>query len=190
MVSSLNIAWSGSLGRQVPQWPKRPTIGTATAGDASISVAFTPGALGTGTLTNYTADCGGITATGSAIAHHRERPDQRLQLYLQGQDHHQRGHQRMVGQLNSATPAAAPLVPVNVALVANGGVASYQAPPPAMPSAPSTTTRRQGNWNVANMMWSDSPGAFPDWVQINFSSTKTINTVVVYSMQDAYASPF
>jgi hypothetical protein len=27
-------------------------------------VAFTPGALGTGTLINYTADCGGVTNTG------------------------------------------------------------------------------------------------------------------------------
>lgn len=46
--------------------PATPTIGTATAGNASISVAFTPGALGTGTLVNYTADCGGIANTGAS----------------------------------------------------------------------------------------------------------------------------
>jgi hypothetical protein len=44
--------------------PSAPTIGTAIAGNASISVAFTPGAPGSGTLSNYTADCGGVTNTG------------------------------------------------------------------------------------------------------------------------------
>jgi hypothetical protein len=44
--------------------PSAPTIGTATAGNASASVAFTPGAIGSGTLVNYTANCGGITSTG------------------------------------------------------------------------------------------------------------------------------
>ncbi len=52
-----NWAGTGTL-------PSAPTIGTATAGNASISVAFTPGALGSGTLINYTADCGGVTNTG------------------------------------------------------------------------------------------------------------------------------
>jgi dienelactone hydrolase len=49
-----------------PLSPSAPTIGTATAGNASISVAFTPGALGSGTLINYTADCGGVTHTGGS----------------------------------------------------------------------------------------------------------------------------
>ena len=44
--------------------PGAPTIGTATAGDASASVSFTPGAPGSGTLVNYTAACGRVTATG------------------------------------------------------------------------------------------------------------------------------
>ena len=37
--------------------PSAPTIGTATAGNTSISVAFTPGTIGSGTLTNYEATC-------------------------------------------------------------------------------------------------------------------------------------
>jgi len=44
--------------------PSAPTIGTATAGDASASVSFTPGAPGSGTLVNHTAACGTVTATG------------------------------------------------------------------------------------------------------------------------------
>jgi len=45
--------------------PDAPTIGNATAGNASISVDFTPGALGTGALVNFTANCGGVTAVGT-----------------------------------------------------------------------------------------------------------------------------
>jgi hypothetical protein len=37
--------------------PAAPTIGTAVAGNASIAVAFTPGALGSGTLVSYSAAC-------------------------------------------------------------------------------------------------------------------------------------
>lgn len=46
--------------------PSAPTIGTAVAGNGAISVNFTPGAIGTGTLVNYTASCGGIFATGTS----------------------------------------------------------------------------------------------------------------------------
>jgi alpha-tubulin suppressor-like RCC1 family protein len=50
----------------IAAFPNAPTIGTATAGNASISVGFTPGAPGSGTLINYTADCGGVTNTGGS----------------------------------------------------------------------------------------------------------------------------
>ncbi len=44
--------------------PDAPTTISATAGNGSATVTFTSGALGSGTLINYTADCGGITNTG------------------------------------------------------------------------------------------------------------------------------
>jgi hypothetical protein len=37
--------------------PAAPAIGAVTAGNASVSVAFTPGSIGTGTLVNYWAAC-------------------------------------------------------------------------------------------------------------------------------------
>lgn len=38
--------------------------------------------------------------------------------------------------------------------------------------------------------WNDAtPDMWPDWVQINFSGAKTIDRVVVYSVQDNYQSP-
>lgn len=44
--------------------PLAPTAVLATPGSASVTVSFTPGAFGSGTLINYTADCGGVTNTG------------------------------------------------------------------------------------------------------------------------------
>ena len=40
-----------------------------------------------------------------------------------------------------------------------------------------------GGWNDA------TANAFPDGVQINFSGSKTINRVVVYTLQDNYPNP-
>ena len=38
--------------------------------------------------------------------------------------------------------------------------------------------------------WTDgTPGAFPDWVQITLKASKTVDHVVVYSVQDNYTSP-
>jgi hypothetical protein len=40
-----------------------------------------------------------------------------------------------------------------------------------------------GGWNDATV------NTQPDWVQINFSGTKTIDRVVVYTIQDNYSNP-
>ena len=51
-------AWSNSVvPGGVSTLPDAPTIGTAVPGNASIGVAFTPGAIGSGTLVNYWAAC-------------------------------------------------------------------------------------------------------------------------------------
>lgn len=54
-----------------PTVPGAPTIGAATAGDASASIAFTgPASTGGATITGYTASCvgGGATRTGTGSA--------------------------------------------------------------------------------------------------------------------------
>jgi|GEM_PF-2020820 len=48
-----------------PVLPTAPTIGTATSVPGQATVYFTPGSLGSGSLVNYTAACGGVFATGS-----------------------------------------------------------------------------------------------------------------------------
>jgi subtilisin family serine protease len=49
--------------------------------------------------------------------------------------------------------------------------------------------RKGLNWG-ANGGWKDAtPGAYPDWVQIDFSGSKMISEIDVYTLQDAYANP-
>ena len=73
----------------------------------------------------------------------------------------------------------------NVALASAGAVATasstYGAAFPA--SAVNDNNRAVGYWIDGTY------GAFPDWVQINFNGTKTIDHVVVYSLQDNLTSP-
>ena len=76
----------------------------------------------------------------------------------------------------------------NVALAANGGVASASSTPgenyPA--SAVNNGDLVGKNWGHGGG-WADATsGSFPDWVQIDFNATKTISRVVVYSLQDDY----
>src|SRR5207245_943827 len=85
----------------------------------------------------------------------------------------------------------APL-PVNWALASNGGVASASSTYGAgYPIASVNDGEINGvGWGAGSGGWSDgTSGAFPDWAQISFAGAKTIDTVVVYTMQDNYNSP-
>jgi serine protease len=80
---------------------------------------------------------------------------------------------------------------INVALASNGGVASasstFSASFPA--SAINNGDRAGVGWGSGGG-WNDATGnAYPDWVQINFSGQKTIDHVIVYTLQDNYANP-
>ncbi len=80
---------------------------------------------------------------------------------------------------------------INVALAANGGVASASSSLGAgYPASAVNNGERAGlNWGAGGG-WNDSTlGVFPDWVQINFSGTKTLDHVVVYSVQDNWQNP-
>jgi len=107
------------------------------------------------------------------------------------------------GDANNAGSNSAPLSQVvnssgggsvNVALAANGGVASasstYVATGYSFPVAAVNNGDRTGlNWGNGGG-WNDATAnAFPDWVQINFSGTQTIDHVIVYILQDNYPSP-
>jgi hypothetical protein len=80
---------------------------------------------------------------------------------------------------------------INVALASNGGVASasssYSSGFPV--SAIIDNVRTGANWGSGGGWNDNTMNTFPDWVQVNFSGSKTIDHVVVYTLQDNYTSP-
>ncbi|MGI8894573.1 MAG: Ig-like domain repeat protein [Casimicrobiaceae bacterium] len=86
---------------------------------------------------------------------------------------------------------APPSAGSNVALASVGAVASASSTyAGGYPVAAINNNERAGaGWGNGGG-WNDATGgAFPDWVQINFNGTKTIDRVVVYTVQDNYTSP-
>ena len=87
--------------------------------------------------------------------------------------------------------STAPVASTNYALASNGATASassvYNAGYPA--SSVIDNKRSGAGWgNGAG--WNDlTTAVFPDWIQINFSGQKSIDHVVVYTLQDNVANP-
>ncbi len=80
---------------------------------------------------------------------------------------------------------------INVALASNGGVATASSSySPGFPVSAIINNERAGaNWGNGGG-WNDATAnTYPDWVQINFNGSKTIDHVVVYTLQDNYANP-
>src|ERR1051325_823840 len=81
---------------------------------------------------------------------------------------------------------------VNYALGINGGVASASSVAGAgfEASAANNGDRKGANWGAGGG-WLDAPpqSVFPEWLQIDFNSTKTIHQVDVFMVQDSYAAP-
>ena len=84
---------------------------------------------------------------------------------------------------------------VNVAFAANGGSASasstYVASGYSFAVSGVINGDRAGlNWQHGGG-WNSAPPAFayPQWAQINFNGQKTINQVIVYTVQDNYTNP-
>jgi hypothetical protein len=74
-----------------------------------------------------------------------------------------------------------------VALGTNGGFASSSSQ--IAGGAPSIAVDGVKNWATTGT-WKDStPDAFPDWLQIDFNSSKTINEIDVYSVTDDFSNP-
>jgi uncharacterized delta-60 repeat protein len=89
------------------------------------------------------------------------------------------------------SPTPVPGGGINVALAANGGVANassqYSAAYPI--SSLNNGDRKGTNWGSGGG-WNDADsGAYPDWAEISFSGTKTINEINVFTLQDAYWDP-
>jgi YD repeat-containing protein len=79
----------------------------------------------------------------------------------------------------------------NVALATNGGVASasttYSNTYPT--SAANNGDRKGLNWNDGGG-WNDATAStYPDWLQVDFNGTKTIDEIDVFTLQDNPANP-
>ena len=78
----------------------------------------------------------------------------------------------------------------NVALAANGGVASASTSLSGFPASGTNNGDRKGvNWGSGGGWADSSSGTFPDWLQIDFNGSKSINEVDVFTLQDNYSSP-
>jgi F5/8 type C domain len=79
----------------------------------------------------------------------------------------------------------------NVAASGNGGVASASSSyGGAYPVSAINNGERAGAGWCSGGGWADATNnAYPDWVQVTFSGQQTIDQVVVYTVQDNWASP-
>jgi YD repeat-containing protein len=81
-------------------------------------------------------------------------------------------------------------VRTNVALAANGGVATASSALAGYSPDGAINGDRKGlNWSNGGG-WADATvNAFPDWLQVDFNNSKTIDEIDVFGVQDNYQSP-
>ncbi len=85
------------------------------------------------------------------------------------------------------TPAASPTPGsrTNVALESNGAVASAS----TILSSPSLAIDGARSWAVSGS-WKDlTPFVYPDWLQVDFDGSKTIDEISIYGVRDDYSNP-
>ena len=76
-------------------------------------------------------------------------------------------------------------------LAGNGGVATASSNNSAsFPVSAINNNERAGvNWGNGGGWNDNTANAWPDWVQVNFSGSKTIDKVVAYTVQDNFSNP-
>ena len=101
-------------------------------------------------------------------------------------------HWSRVTEIEAWTASAATkAAPTNFALASNGGIAVASSTNSSgfLPAYVNDGRRSGAGWGAGGG-WNDATsGAFPDWVEIDFNGVKTIDTAVVYSVQDDYLNP-
>ena len=91
----------------------------------------------------------------------------------------------------SGTPPPIAAPSVNFASQASGGLASATSTYNSgfSPSGANNGDRRGVNWGAGGGWNNASAGLFPEALQVNFSGTKTISEIGVFTVQDAYSAP-
>lgn len=85
------------------------------------------------------------------------------------------------------TPTPTPNVRTNVALASNGGVASASSVSSGGYS-PSLAINGGRTWASGGGWRDGTSGNFPDWLQVDFNGSKTINEIYVYAVRDEFLS--
>jgi uncharacterized protein (UPF0248 family) len=89
------------------------------------------------------------------------------------------------GASASPTPTPETRTSANVALSINGGVASAS----SEQSAPSVAIDGIRNWATSGAWKDATPDSYPDWLQVDFNGSKTINEINVFAVKDDYLDP-
>ena len=78
-----------------------------------------------------------------------------------------------------------------MALASNGGVATASTfySSGYSPSATINGDRKGTNWGMARPGTTLPGAAIPDWLQVDFAGTKTIDEIDVFTLQDNYLGP-
>ena len=93
--------------------------------------------------------------------------------------------------LYSGFTVTVPPQQINVALASNGAVALASSTFSAghSPNGAINGDRKGVNWGAGGG-WNDAtPGAFPDWLEVDFNAAYPIDRINVFSLQDAYLAP-
>jgi len=185
----------------LPQNPTQTTLGSSpNPSFVGASVTFTATVAGTAPTgsVNFTdggttiSGCGALALTGAGNTRTAACPTSALSAGTHTVVASFGGDAGNTG--SSSTPLSQVVNPssqINVALASNGGVASASSTlSPSFPVASINNNERAGvNWGNGGG-WADATfNTYPDWVEIDFNGSKTIDHVVVYTVQDNYGSP-
>jgi subtilisin family serine protease len=92
---------------------------------------------------------------------------------------------------NAVVVTVTPPVRMNVALAANGGVASASSTLQGnYPASAAINGDRRGQGFSSGGGWNDGTlNVYPDWLAVQFNELKTVDEVSVFSMQDNFTAP-
>jgi RHS repeat-associated protein len=102
----------------------------------------------------------------------------------------QAGHSR-VAELEAWGPSGPPPPRLNVAAAAAGATATASSTLDAGRAASGAINgdRAGRNWGAGGGWHDSSPDAFPDWLEISFAGSRTVDEVSVFSIQNNFLSP-
>ncbi len=168
-------------------WTDINTIGTSEIAPWGVQALGGPFSIGNATY-NGLSDTSPVFVIDSGVHPHQDlnlvRRESVNGLALSGCYAHATFVAGIIGAMDSNGRS-------NVASAAQGASAiSGSQYSPAYSANGAIDGDRSGiNWGAGGGWNNATPGAFPEWLQVNFDGIKTIDTIKIYNVQDAYWSP-